>query len=1082
MRRWTLCLLLCMAIFWTGCGSKDRVVVTVAVNPNTASLAVMGTFQFIAQVAGTTNTGVTWFVNDVMGGNATVGTISVNGFYTAPNMVPSPATVTIKATSVADTNVSGTAMVTINSGINVTVAPATATLGTGENIQFTATVTGTSNLAVNWSVNNVAGGNSTVGTISTTGLYTAPASVPNPSTVTISAASAADATRMGSASVGILAAAAPTLTSISPTTAAQGSIFLDLYLEGSNFVTTSVVRVNGTQVPATLIASTLLRARVPDTLLSIPGMFAVDVMAQGGMTSASQNLTVTAVRPALVGTSPDSASQGGAAVSVDFNGGYYSNSVTAEFSGQVRIASLTSARQLNVAIGAADLSNAGLFSVVVRNSAAVPPIAAVNLAVQPSATPSVTATLTVGMQPSAVAINTTTGIAVVANRGSGTISLIDLGTNTVLGTPIPVGTSPTGVAVDNERNLAVVANNGNDTISVVDLATSAVVTITSPTPTGSTTPLKPVSVGVNPLTGLALVANQSTNAATVIDLTTNTVAGTVGDSTRPVSTGATPGVAIEPRLNWAIVTPGGAGSISIVDLGRRSVIATLLAGTGVRGISINTETQRALMADPTTSAVLLFSALDQTLSSLLLETGHVATAVNSLTDVGVSVNSTAGAASVLDLRTPVRLGTPLTVGTNPAAVAIDPGSNVAVVANEGSGNVSIISLGTIRSPHLTQIALPVLQQFGPMATLTSSVDLPITVTGFGFVNGAVVRLDETAVATTFVSSRRLTAVVPAAMLAGPRRYAVDVENPGPVRSNVSDLTVMQAVTVGTAPRGVAIDAERNLAVVTNSGSNDISLVDLNAGTAAAPIAVGTNPQGVAVIARLGRAVVANRGSNNVSVVDLAMGSVAATVPVGTEPIGVAIHPDTAQAVVANSVSNNLSVFDAASNLPGMPATVGVDIRPVALAIDPVRGVAAVAHATQNTLALVDLRTSTILGRVPNFQIPTGVAFDPVSDRFVVVSSLSNNLGIVNPATFQVTPVRVGINPTSLAYNFQSSTLVTVNSTSQTVSVMDFIGRRVRAVLGLSSSQQFAVDIHPRMNLAVIADEGNNRVLLVPLPR
>ena len=109
-------------------------------------------------------------------------------------------------------------------------------------------------------------------------------------------------------------------------------------------------------------------------------------------------------------------------------------------------------------------------------------------------------------------------------------------------------------------------------------------------------------------------------------------------------------------------------------------------------------------------------------------------------------------------------------------------------------------------------------------------------------------------------------------------------------------------------------------------------------------------------------------------------------------------------------------------------------------------------------------------------------FDPVTGFFLVGSSLANTFLVVNPDTQQILPVRVGINPTSMAYNFQSSTLVTVNTASNTVSVMDFLDLRVRAILGLTGSQQFSVDIHARTNLAVIADENNNRVLLVPLPR
>src|SRR2546430_16794247 len=64
------------------------VIVTIA--PMSATVAARGTQQFTATVQNTSNTAVTWQVNGVTGGNATVGTISSSGLYTAP---ASPATV-----------------------------------------------------------------------------------------------------------------------------------------------------------------------------------------------------------------------------------------------------------------------------------------------------------------------------------------------------------------------------------------------------------------------------------------------------------------------------------------------------------------------------------------------------------------------------------------------------------------------------------------------------------------------------------------------------------------------------------------------------------------------------------------------------------------------------------------------------------------------------------------------------------------------------------------------------------------------------------------------------------------------------
>ncbi len=90
------------------------------------------------------------------------------------------------------------------------MTPAAASVQTGGTQTFTATVTNTANRAVIWQVNGVAGGNTSVGTISTTGVYTAPATVPSPAIVTVTAVSVADPTRSGSAQVTVTAPPPPT--------------------------------------------------------------------------------------------------------------------------------------------------------------------------------------------------------------------------------------------------------------------------------------------------------------------------------------------------------------------------------------------------------------------------------------------------------------------------------------------------------------------------------------------------------------------------------------------------------------------------------------------------------------------------------------------------------------------------------------------------------------------------------------------------------------------------------------------------------------------------------------------------------
>src|SRR5438034_257177 len=87
--------------------------------------------------------------------------------------------------------------------VSVTISPTSVALAPNATQQFTATVTGSSNTAVTWEVNGVTGGNSTTGTVSTSGLYTAPATVPNPANVTVTAVLQADTTKSASATVTI---------------------------------------------------------------------------------------------------------------------------------------------------------------------------------------------------------------------------------------------------------------------------------------------------------------------------------------------------------------------------------------------------------------------------------------------------------------------------------------------------------------------------------------------------------------------------------------------------------------------------------------------------------------------------------------------------------------------------------------------------------------------------------------------------------------------------------------------------------------------------------------------------------------
>jgi len=202
--RTTLLILFSLIVFLAaGCGGSSSTttpIVYVTLSPLNVSVALGTTQQFTETTSGSANTDVTWQVNGITGGNSTYGTISTTGLYTPPATVPNPATVTVTVISQANTADIANASVTIISGVSVRVSPASANLQLSGTQQFTAAVTGNSNTGVTWQA-GVTGGNSTYGTISADGLYTAPSSGSTPFGVSITAISKADATKSGTASV-----------------------------------------------------------------------------------------------------------------------------------------------------------------------------------------------------------------------------------------------------------------------------------------------------------------------------------------------------------------------------------------------------------------------------------------------------------------------------------------------------------------------------------------------------------------------------------------------------------------------------------------------------------------------------------------------------------------------------------------------------------------------------------------------------------------------------------------------------------------------------------------------------------------
>ncbi len=145
----------------------------------------------------------------------------------------------------------------VGPAVTVTLTPAGRTIRCGATLPLTAKLANTTNPAVVWLVDGQAGGSAAVGTISGTGVYTAPADLPSSGAVTVTAVSQADPAAEASVTVN-LQNPLPVVASVSPNPVNPGNATITV--TGTGFANGSVVYFAGAALPTTFVSDTQLTA------------------------------------------------------------------------------------------------------------------------------------------------------------------------------------------------------------------------------------------------------------------------------------------------------------------------------------------------------------------------------------------------------------------------------------------------------------------------------------------------------------------------------------------------------------------------------------------------------------------------------------------------------------------------------------------------------------------------------------------------------------------------------------------------------------------------------------------------------
>jgi hypothetical protein len=355
----------------------------------------------------------------------------------------------------------------------------------------------------------------------------------------------------------------PSLSSISPSSISAGSAGFTLTLNGSNFVSNSVVQVNGSSRTTTFVGSTQLTAAIPASDIASSGAVSITVAnpAPGGGTSATLTLAVNNSgpnpQPTLSGLSPDSVIAGSGAFTLTLNGTNFIPASVVQVNGSNRTTTFVSGTKLTAAIPASDVASASFPSISVVNPAPGGGIWSLTFAVN-------------NPQPTLSSLSPDSVIA-----GSGGFTLTLNGTNFIPGSVVQVnGSNRTTTFVSSTQLTAAipaadVASASFPSISVVNSGPgggvwSLTFAVNNPQPTLSS--LSPGSViagsggftltlnGTNFIPGSVVQVNGSNRTTTFVSSTQLTATIPAGD------------VASAGNLSVSVVNPGPGGGVWAINL------------------------------------------------------------------------------------------------------------------------------------------------------------------------------------------------------------------------------------------------------------------------------------------------------------------------------------------------------------------------------------------------------------------------------------------------------------------------------------------------------------------------------------
>jgi YVTN family beta-propeller protein/autotransporter-associated beta strand protein len=221
--------------------------------------------------------------------------------------------------------------------------------------------------------------------------------------------------------------------------------------------------------------------------------------------------------------------------------------------------------------------------------------------------------------------------------------------------------------------------------------------------------------------------------------------------------------------------------------------------------------------------------------------------------------------------------------------------------------------------------------------------------------------------------------------------------------NTATQGVVQTIATGPNPFGIAINPTGTTVYVANNvGGDSVSVYSANASTGqltqttTIALAAFAGPRGIAFSPDGSRAYITEQNANTVVVVNTATNAVVGAVTVGGLPVTVAVSPDGTHAYVTNNSSNSVSVINTATNT--VVATVATGAGPNGVVVSPDGKYFYIGNQTDGTITQFNVTTNTALGSIASGTQTSGLAISPDGTALYASNFGSNNVAMFSIST------------------------------------------------------------------------------------